>query len=964
MNNYKKGATWRIWDLQIQTILDDRYESLDSYYESLRADDPEKWNAYIAKVGGESNALLYDSKPYFNNLSIPKKERCNNHVRNVFAFLEVYKPHLGLIGITDHNYYDELLLDEFMTYSKGTTCQVLCGVEINIGGIHMLVYFNTPPYGKATFSEGIKTFLSKINVDAPTTNGVLTLSDKSCQDVIKEIKASNGIFIYPHCNSNNGLFQERTKTDRTHLADIFNHLPTIILQSNTKKSITKVSTYIQSNPAQFKSKAIYTTASDARCLNEYGDPDCDGHYLWIKGDPTFIGFKQIIFEPSTRVKIQKEKPQVKNDYLVIDKVKFINGTGNEDFASDYIEINDKLNGIIGGKSSGKSILLYFIAKTIDPRQVEQKISDSKLDLSYDFDKNIDFDFEVLWQDGETYRLKDATQEKTRQITYVPQMFINYLAEKGGQAELRKLIQEILEQKPEFKILYDAQSKIIQENKVKLTSAIEKFYQIDEDLQKNASSIRSKGDKKARKENVDQKNKEIDELRKGSGFTPEEETRYQELKSSQSVYTKRFTSLTSLKTAYEIDYLTHLNQLKSTLGPSLNNIHINIVAKFLSTPLISDLVSKDILADNKKINDLFDALINKATDTVQRIENWISKNEERLAYFRNLLSPYTAKIQNQEKLDQLNEEIEAEQKILDDITELETSRKTLTDNKDAAKAEFLTAYKAIFEAYKAIADVVNNNTDFSSVSADKGIFLTCKIDFDIKKFGDTTLSLLNNQGYLGNKFGSYIDSDNNFVYQENEHLANVEDFFNKIQNYESHQIRFNRGGDVQTVSKKLFQDFFIVKYELSQNDESILKMSPGKKGMILLFLILHLSNAEYPILIDQPEDNLDNRTVYKELKEFIKEKKIVRQIIMVTHNANLVVPTDSENVIVANQQGQDNSKDNAKYRFEYITGSLENSFSNPSATGILNQMGVKEHVCDILEGGTGAFLERESKYDLN
>ena len=134
-------------------------------------------------------------------------------------------------------------------------------------------------------------------------------------------------------------------------------------------------------------------------------------------------------------------------------------------------------------------------------------------------------------------------------------------------------------------------------------------------------------------------------------------------------------------------------------------------------------------------------------------------------------------------------------------------------------------------------------------------------------------------------------------------------------------------------------------------------------MILLFLILHLSNAEYPILIDQPEDNLDNRTVYKELKEFIKEKKITRQIIIVTHNANLIVPTDSENIIIANQNGQDNSKDNEKYIFEYITGSLENSFNNPAAIGILNQMGIKEHVCDILEGGIEAFIEREQKYDL-
>ena len=84
----------------------------------------------------------------------------------------------------------------------------------------------------------------------------------------------------------------------------------------------------------------------------------------------------------------------------------------------------------------------------------------------------------------------------------------------------------------------------------------------------------------------------------------------------------------------------------------------------------------------------------------------------------------------------------------------------------------------------------------------------------------------------------------------------------------------------------------------------------------------------------------------------------------THNANIVVPTDAENVIVANQEGQDAGKDNAAYRFEYISGSLENTFRSSGSAGILNQMGIKEHVCEILEGGEAAFIEREKRYSLS
>ena len=963
MNQYKKGATWRIWDLQIQTILDDRYESLGSYYSSLKSEDLNKWDNYVAKVGGEENAILFDSKEYFAENSISKKERCTNYVRNVFAFLEVYKPNLSLIGITDHNYYDDELLDVFTKYSENLTCRMLCGVEINVSGVHMLVYFKNPPYGKATFSEGIKTFLSKIDVDSPKKGNVLTVCDKSCRDVINEIKLFEGIFIYAHCNSNNGLFQERGKTDRTHLSDIFNLLPSIILQGNSKENIEKTETYIQSNPALFRAKAIYTTASDARCLNEFGNADKAGHYMWIKGDPIFDGLKQILFEPTSRTRISKETPEVKKAYLVIDKVRFTANTEKDLFSDDYIEINDKLNGIIGGKSSGKSILLYYIAKTIDIGQVERKIADSQLDLSYDFDKDPNFGFEVVWQDGVSYKLGDKTQDKSRQITYVPQMFINYLAEKGGQPELRKLIQEILEQLPEFKMLYDVNAKAIQNNKVILTAAIEKFYQTNDDLNRNSDSIKSKGDKKAREENIKQKNLDIDDLRKTAGFTTEDEQAFQALRSTQGIYTNRFTNINGLKNLFKNDYLPHLKSLKRNFGPSLNNIHINSIAKFMRYPLISEYLSNYILNDNQKINDLLDELISKAESRTEKLELLLNKNDLSLAKYRNLLAPFLDKIKDQQKLDDLNNEIIAEQGILTEIAELEAVRTTLLDTSAIAKKEFFLAYKNIFDNYKNIADTVNNNPLFSDISADKGIFLSSKIGFDEEKFRQSTIGLINSQSYLSNKIGRYIDGNNSFVYDEANHLANIEDFFEKLQNPSEHQIRFNQGGDIPTISKRLFQDFFVVRYELSQNDESILKMSPGKKGMILLFLILHLSNAEYPILIDQPEDNLDNRTVYKELKEFIKEKKIMRQIIMVTHNANLIVPTDAESVIVANQTGQDNSKDNAKFRFEYISGSLENSFLDDTAVGILNQMGIKEHVCDILEGGAQAFLERELKYDL-
>ena len=92
------------------------------------------------------------------------------------------------------------------------------------------------------------------------------------------------------------------------------------------------------------------------------------------------------------------------------------------------------------------------------------------------------------------------------------------------------------------------------------------------------------------------------------------------------------------------------------------------------------------------------------------------------------------------------------------------------------------------------------------------------------------------------------------------------------------------------------------------------MSPGQRSFVILKLLIELDNTnKCPILLDQPEDDLDNRSIFTELVKFIKEKKKERQIIITTHNPNLVVGTDAECVIVANQHGEKTRNiDNIKF----------------------------------------------------
>jgi hypothetical protein len=134
----------------------------------------------------------------------------------------------------------------------------------------------------------------------------------------------------------------------------------------------------------------------------------------------------------------------------------------------------------------------------------------------------------------------------------------------------------------------------------------------------------------------------------------------------------------------------------------------------------------------------------------------------------------------------------------------------------------------------------------------------------------------------------------------------------------------------------------ISYTLNYGPLSIERLSPGSRGIVLLLLYLAVDRSELdPLIIDQPEENLDPESVYTELVSLFREASRRRQIIMVTHNANLVVNTDVDQVIVARCES---FADNQLPPLEYLSGGLEDE-------------SVRRAVCDILEGGADAFRER-------
>jgi hypothetical protein len=179
------------------------------------------------------------------------------------------------------------------------------------------------------------------------------------------------------------------------------------------------------------------------------------------------------------------------------------------------------------------------------------------------------------------------------------------------------------------------------------------------------------------------------------------------------------------------------------------------------------------------------------------------------------------------------------------------------------------------------------------------------------------------------------------------------------NYSSHirdQSRVSRDDSdayrewERSVARWLYSaDHVALAYAMEYDGLNIERLSPGSRGIVLLLLYLAVDQEETdPLLIDQPEENLDPESVYSELVDLFRKASNRRQIIMVTHNANLVVNTDVDQVIVARCGALEEGR---LPELTYLSGGLE-------------QPTIRKAVCEVLEGGAEAFRQRARRLGID
>ncbi len=641
--------------------------------------------------------------------------------------------------------------------------------------------------------------------------------------------------------------------------------------------------------------------------------------LWIKADVTFNGLKQIIYEPEERVCISDTSPECKPDYYVIDKV-ILN---DDEFSSEPIYFNDKLTCIIGGKSTGKSILLHNMAKAIDELQVQEKESIVKTSTK-ELSNTI-----VCWADGQN--------DGDRHIIYIPQSYLNCLSDKREvTTEIDNMIQSVILNNENAKSAYQKMLTSIKEKRSEASVKILNLLEIHKEIVEIDEEKKELGDRSGIEREIKKLQEQKEAISKDLKVSDEDITKYETALAESSNKSKLLA-----KVNQEILSLEAITTIVTPVNIGFEDFSGDTLIKI-------DEVKKQIIEEADKI------WISKRETLVNELIDRQKQLYEEKERFDAVVKELQPKIQSSKAIADFSSKILTEKDKLATFNALDEKLKTKKSEERAIISEITSITFQIKESRNEYANAINGEETF------KGHEIEFKVEVPFKK--EEFLKKIETDLIVKTKnFKNTIELDS--FDEKSFNLEKLEEIVNKLL---SETLESNNGHNVETVLRDINDDWYNIKYKVVMDNDNIDVMSPGKKALVLLKLLIDLAESKCPILIDQPEDDLDNRSVFDELIPFIRRKKKERQIIVVTHNANVVLGADAEEIIIANQSGS--KLENKEKRFEYRSGAIEND--NPVyatdetlESGILNSKGIQQHICDILEGGEIAFEKRKNKYRI-
>lgn len=886
---------------------------------------------------------------------------------------------LDCVAVTDHNSPNGI--EAIQEVAKGTNLTIFPGVEItcDTSKVHLLVLLD--PSKKA---DDVGDFLIQCEIKRDDFGNELAKTNKSINEVADIAYKNDAIVIPAHIDEFNGLesignqilqefynrkdinavqivhkaFYENEYSNTTignvipSLNEYYNNPTPSIDEATAKKWYNAVRLSKENNLSLLTfSDNPHEPKNSKHGLNGIGS-----RFTHIKMDetPSLEGLRQAFLLPLHRIvnDFSDENSVINKPDFWIKSISIENTslTGENLFK---VEFNPQLNTIIGGRGSGKSSILRFIRGAFNRTANLESFSDlmkehnnfyKKIETKgtdsfgvMDANSTIEVEFirkEILYKVKAT-NINSSIDQKI-EITKSD----NGLTEKIKEEEFLTLLEfEQYSQKQIFEISKDPNALLdrIDFNVEQISLLKDKREIIKENYLKSCSTIRtfqlSLKSRLKLKTDIQDLKKKLKTL---------EESGIKDLIAEKKVFSQEEKILNN--------YTNKIHELSDKLTGLKGELTINPIDRESFSEknreeleLIITEIEKSVNAVTSDYQNVIDSILN----TKKKLENKISKSS-----WKNSLDKAFEKYEKKkkdleekgvddiDKYEELTKEIEAKEKDLAELDLIKENQNLEIKEKEKYLKEFIQISKEITDERK---------TFISTNIVDD------KIQVKINPFRNQTSFELQIRRIIG-KETSFEDD---FIkLKEVAFRGRVEKEIKSVKaelssNYYDDKAQIVGGrfkNAIRSLSEtamdelEIFmpEDEVVVKYK-PENSGSFKSLSTASAGQrttaILTFL---LSFGEIPLLLDQPEDDLDNRLVYDLIVDRLKIAKSSRQIIIVTHNANIPVNGDAEYIISMDSESK--------------SASILHS-------GTLEREEIKREICDVMEGSERAFKMRSDRYKL-
>lgn len=896
---------------------------------------------------------------------------------------EAIEKELDCVAVTDHNSGN--WVDKIMEAAKGTPLVVFPGVEITCSDakVHLLILFDTDKT-----SLDVNDFLLKAGIERKDFADQLAHTDMNLRDVASLAHERDAIIIPAHIDEFNGvsgagsqIIKKFLELDFINGVQVVHQKFTVDDKKYNPKFKLELKDYLKEyygkeiNDEYIKSwrsavvqsqkmrKSILTFSDNP---HEKGNPQhglwgIGQRYTWIKMEetPNLESLRQALLLPEFRIKNDFECPDNlkphSNPEQWIQSISIYNTKITEPTEPLVVEFSPQMNTIIGGRGSGKSSILKFL-RGVFPKKIDEL---KELDV-------IQSEFDSFFSPYNRKNSNGVINEGTTVEVLVHRrgelfkIVFKYL-DKKNTLEISRYLEsngdfELIEDDPEEfielfgfdifsqKQIYDIGTKTnslrarIDEKMTEISDLKEKLSEVKQSFCAKSLSIRQLEERISGKSALEIQIRDI-ENRIGAY----NESGASSLIKSEAKFTKDNNTITN--------YSAEINHLESNFqnlieGIEIEEIQLDQFSKEHSDEIkgISEAARKslaEVKSDLEKLRDRYIDVNTSFKEQIQKSEWQKSRilNKEEFAQKKEELSKKGIL-----DLEEIEDEIVLLNRKKEALAQIKKDENKLlkeTDEKIKLKSEFISLRKKMTEKRR---QFLTNNLSKGNVKGSVNSFR------DLSEYINSLKSILGIENTYEDDVSALIQKWGTGNPELNN--KNVFEIISQMQvgEFDGSKSGFNKrfitkikdlnGESLDNIDLLFPEDEISIQYKIPGTNKfrSISTASPGQKTAAILTLLL--SHGNDPLILDQPEDDLDNYLIYDLVVEQLRMSKERRQIIVVTHNANIPVNGDSEHIVVMNPETE-------KVKIKEV-GSVE-------------KKEIKNEICKVMEGGIEAFTMRAKRY---